>query len=152
MNYKKAKLYIFLIIAVLIIVNPVFFLSGCRNYDKKLDVAYFFKTEPEKTVLDFIHCLNNYDPEYIYNNFLMIKDKNNISKEKFIEEFSNILEDVDSIAIKKVTYLGYDNEMSKVVAEFDVKYKNGETVHNKKYIYLVEESGKWKIVFDKTFI
>ena len=42
--------------------------------------------------------------------------------------------------------------MSKVVVEFDVKYKNKDTSHYKKYIYLMKENSRWKIVFDKTFI
>ena len=94
----------------------------------------------------------NHDAEYIYNNLLLDKDKNNISKEKFISEFSSILSDIESITIKRTVYLGYENEMSKVVIEFDVKYSDGKSSQYKKYVYLISENNKWKIVFDKTFI
>ncbi len=63
-----------------------------------------------------------------------------------------ILADVKSIEINQVTYLGYENEMSKVVIDFSIKYVNGTSGDYKKYIYLLSENGKWKIVFDKTFI
>jgi hypothetical protein len=127
-------------------------MTGCREYDKKLDVAYFFKTEPEKAVLDFMQSLNNEDAYYIYDNLLPNNDKNNISREKFAREFVNILSDVDGIDVKRTVYLGYENNMSKVVAEFEIRYKNGELKRYKKYIYLIEENNKWKIVFKKTFI
>jgi len=127
-------------------------LSGCRNYDKKFDAVYFFKTEPEKAVLDFIYSMGNHDAEYIYNNLMLDKDRNNISKEKFMSEFSSILSDIDSIIIKRTVYLGYENEMSKVVVEFDVNYSGGKSSQYKKYVYLINENNKWKIVFDKTFI
>ncbi|MCL5069304.1 MAG: hypothetical protein M1308_00130 [Actinobacteria bacterium] len=138
----------------IVIVMSVFSLnlSGCRNYDRRFDAVYFFKTEPEKAVLDFIYSMRNHDAEYIYNNLMLDKDKNSISKEKFISEFSSILSDIDSIEIKRTVYLGYENEMSKVVVEFDVKYMGGKSSQYKKYVYLISESGKWKIVFDKTFI
>ncbi len=127
-------------------------MTGCREYDKKLDVAYFFKTEPEKAVLDFMQSLNNEDAYYIYDNLLPNNDKNNISREKFAREFVNILSGVDGIDVKRTVYLGYENNMSKVVAEFEIRYKNGELKRYKKYIYLIEENNKWKIVFKKTFI
>jgi hypothetical protein len=146
---KKIPVIFFIIIVT---TAPCFFLSGCRNYDRKFDAVYFFKTEPEKAVLDFIHSMENHDAEYIYDNLMLDKDKDNISKEKFISEFSSILDEIDSIDIKRTVYLGHENEMSKVVAEFDVKYTSGKSSQYKKYIYLISENSKWKIVFDKTFI
>ena len=127
-------------------------LPGCRNYDGKLDVAYFFKTEPEKAVLDFIQSLDNNDPDFIYTNLLLNEDKNNISREKYVNEFKDILSDVESIYVKRTVYLGYESDMSKVVVEFEVSYKNGEVKQYKKYIYLIEENNRWKIIFEKTFI
>lgn len=127
-------------------------LVGCRGYDNKLDVAYFLKTEPEKAVLDFFCSLNNKDPDFIYTNMLPESDKNNISRDKYVREFKEILSDIENIEVKKTVYLGYENNMSKVVAEFEVTYKNGEVKQYKKYIYLTEEENKWKIVFEKTFI
>ena len=139
-----------LIIAVLTL--PLLFLSSCREYDGKLDIVYFFKTEPEKAVVDFLYSLDNNDPEYIYSNLMLASDRNKISREKYNEEFTLILEDVESITLKKTVYLGYENDMSKVVAEFDIKYYNGELREQKKYFYLLEENGKWKIILEKTFI
>ncbi len=146
---KKISAIFFIIVVT---AAPGLYLSGCRNYDRKFDAVYFFKTEPEKAVLDFIYSMGNHDAEYIYNNLMLDKDKNNISKEKFISEFSSILSDIESISIKRIVYLGYENDMSKVVIEFDVKYTDGESSQYKKYIYLISENNKWKIVFDKTFI
>ena len=148
--YLKKISAIFFIIVVMAVLG--LHLSGCREYDRTFDVVYFFKTEPEKAVLDFIYSMGNHDAEYIYNNLMLDKDKNNISKEKFISEFSSILSDIDSIDIKRTVYLGYENEMSKVVVEFDVKYTGGKSSQYKKYVYLISENSKWKIVFDKTFI
>lgn len=144
-----------MMLVVLITCTPIsmaLFLTGCRNYDGGLDMAYFFKTEPEKAVLDFMHCLDDKDPGYIYDYLLPNKDRNNISREKFIEEFLNILSDVEDVKVGKTFYLGYEDNMGKVVAEFEVKYKNGEVKQYKKYIYLIKENDKWKIVFEKTFI
>ncbi len=145
------KVILFLALGMLIC-TILFQVAGCRNYDKKFDISYFFKTDPEKAVLDFLQSLNNHDAEYIYNNLILEKDRNNISKERFVKDFSDLLSDIESIDIKRTVYLGYENEMSKVVAEFDVKYKNGEVTSYKKYIYLLQENNKWKIVFEKTFI
>ncbi len=136
----------------ILVVIVIFIFSGCRNYDGEIDIAYFFKTEPERTVIDLIQSLNNNDPQYIYSNLILNRDKNNISKEKFEEEFLNILSDVENIEIERTVYLGYEHNMSKVVAEFSVEYKNGEVISYKKYIYLIEENNRWKIVFEKTFI
>ncbi len=127
-------------------------LAGCRGYDGKLDLDYFLKTEPEKAVLDFFYSLNNKDPDFIYTNLLPNSDKNNISRDKYVSEFKKILSDIESIDVKKTVYLGYENDMSKVVAEFEVTYKNGEVKQYKKYMYLTEEENKWKIIFEKTFI
>jgi hypothetical protein len=146
---EKLSAIFFIIISMAAL---VLCLSGCRNYDRKFDAVYFFKTEPEKAVLDFIQSMGNHDAGYIYNNLLLDKDKNNISKEKFISEFSSILSEIESIDIKRTVYLGYESEMSKVVVEFDVKYTSGKSSQYKKYVYLVSENSKWKIVFDKTFI
>ena len=130
-------------------------LPACRSYDGKFDVTYFFKTEPEKAVLDLFQSLANKDPDFIYTNLLPDKDRNSISREKFVDEFNNMLSvsDVESIDVKRTVYLGYENKMSTVVADFEVKYKNGEVKqYNKKYIYLTEENNKWKIISEKTFI
>ncbi len=144
----KKKFYIlFFLLLVFIIALP-----ACRNYDGKFDVTYFFKTEPEKAVLDFFQSLDNKDPDFVYTNLLQDKDKNNISREKYVSEFENILSDIESIDVKRTVYLGYENNMSKVVAEFEISYKNGEIKQYKKYIYLAEENDKWKIIFEKTFI
>ncbi|MDD5660054.1 MAG: NTF2-like N-terminal transpeptidase domain-containing protein [Actinomycetota bacterium] len=120
----------------------------------KIDAVYILKTDPEKAAIDFLKFLNDKNPDYIYNNLLSIKDKNNISSDKFKDELDLILTDIESIEIEKTTYLGYvDNDsLVKVVAQFSVKYLNGETKKYKKYIYLIEENKEWKIVFDKTFI
>ncbi|GAI80599.1 unnamed protein product, partial [marine sediment metagenome] len=96
--------------------------------------------------------LNNPDPDFIYTNLLPDKDRNSISRGKYVDEFNNILSNVESIDVKRTVYLGYENNMSKVVAEFEVNYKNGEVKQYKKYIYLTEENNKWKIIFEKTFI
>lgn len=137
---------------LLCLIIGTFIFTGCRSYDNKLDINYFFKTEPEKAVLDFFLSLDSKDPQYIYSNLLPNKDKNNISRQKFVEEFLNILSDVETIEIKRTFYLGYEDNMSKVVAEFEVRYKNGEVKQYKKYIYLIKENNKWKVVFEKTFI
>jgi len=135
-----------------LVILVVFITTACRSYDDRFDIVYFFKTEPEKAVLDFFQSLNNKDPDYIYTNLLLDKDKDNISREKYIEDFGEILSAIEKISILSTVYLGYENDMSKVVAEFEVTYKNGEIKQYKKYIYLAEEGGKWKIIFEKTFI
>jgi hypothetical protein len=142
------------ILLLLLIILTAVFSSSCGLSNIKINAGYILKTDPEKAVIDFIKALNTKSPEYIYSNLLCIKDKNNISKDKFTEELNLILSDIDIIEISKTTYLGYEENGSlvKVVAEFIVKYKNGEESKYKKYIYLVEESQKWKIVFEKTFI
>lgn len=145
------KIYISTVI-IIISLSSLFIFSGCRNYDEKVDIVYFFKTEPEKAVIDFLGALNQKDAEYIYNNLILSVDKNSISREKYLEEFSKIFKDIASVAVTKTVYLGYENEMSKVVAEFDVTYHNGEMKGYKKYFYLLEENGSWKIIFEKTFI
>ena len=130
------KIYLSVIIPVLI--ASFFTFTSCREYDGRFDVVYFFKTEPEKAVVDFLESLNNKDSGYIYSNLMLTADKNSISREKYSEELSEILKDVESVVIKKTVYLGYENEMSKVVAEFDVTYYNGEIKEYKKYFYLLE--------------
>jgi len=145
------KIYISTVI-IIISLSSLFIFSGCRNYDEKVDIVYFFKTEPEKAVIDFLGALNQKDAEYIYNNLILSVDKNSISREKYLEEFSKIFKDIASVAVTKTVYLGYENEMSKVVAEFDVTYHSGEMKDYKKYFYLLEENGSWKIIFEKTFI
>jgi len=127
-------------------------LSGCREYDKKLDIPYYFKTDPEKAVLDFIYAMANQDTGYIYDKLILDRDKKSLSREKFLRELSEIMSDIESIQVERTVYLGYENDMSKVVVEFEVKYSNGDSSRYKKYIYLQEENSRWKIVFDKTFI
>ncbi|MDD3776238.1 MAG: NTF2-like N-terminal transpeptidase domain-containing protein [Actinomycetota bacterium] len=126
--------------------------TGCRSYDHSVDIGYFFKTGPEKAVLDFLQAMENHDPGYLYDQLLLNKDKNNISRDRYIEEFKGILSDVQQIEVSETVYLGYEANMSKVVAEFSVIYMNGDLKEYKKYIYLQEENGRWKIVFEKTFI
>ena len=136
----------------MIILVLITLFTGCREYDGRLDIAYFFKTEPEKSVIDFLECLNQKDAEYIYQNFLHSSEKSSVSREKYVEEFGKILFEVEGVRIIKTVYLGYEKEMSKVVAEFDVIYKNGETKQYKKYFYLTEEGNSWKLILEKTFI
>lgn len=145
------KIYTIVMIMILFL-SFSFIFSGCRNYDGKFDIVYSFKTEPEKAVIDFLESLDHKDAEYIYNNLILSGDKNSISREKYLEEFSKILEDIVSVAVTRTVYLGYENEMSKVVAEFDITYHNGEIKEYKKYFYLLEENSSWKIIFEKTFI
>ncbi len=149
---KEAFKKVLSVLIILALLLPLLFLTSCREYDGKLDIVYFFKTGPEKAVVDFLHSLDNHDPEYIYSNLMLASDRNNISREKYTDEFSLILEDVESIKIKRTVYLGYENDMSKVVAEFDIKYYNGKLREQKKYFYLLEENGEWKIILEKTFI
>lgn len=147
---KKRSIVIMMILVFTI--SSVFFISGCREYDGRIDIAYFFKTEPEKAVIDFIECLNQKDAEYIYYNFLLSSEKNSVSREKYMEEFEEILREIERIETSKTVYLGYEQEMSKVVAEFAITYHNGEIKQYKKYFYLIEEGNSWKIILEKTFI
>jgi hypothetical protein len=154
MSYLKSRPLVLIVLAFLIILSVLAMLSmaGCRQYDNKIDAVYFFKTDPEKAVLDFIYAINNHDAQYIYSALLPDSDKRNIDKDKFVREMDEILADVEKIEINQITYLGYENEMSKVVIDFSIKYVNGKSGDYRKYIYLLSENGKWKIVFDKTFI
>lgn len=145
------KIYVLTVI-IIFFLSSLFIFSSCRNYDGRFDIAYYFKTEPEKAVIDFLQSLDHKDAEYIYNNLVLSGDKNGISREKYLEEFSKILEDIVSVSITGTVYLGYESEMSKVVAEFDVTYRDGEVRDYKKYFYLLEENNSWKIIFEKTFI
>ncbi len=149
-SYKKRLIVILMILVVML--SSVLFLSGCREYDGRMDIAYFFKTEPEKAVIDFLECLNQKDTDYIYSNFLLSSEKSSVSREKYTEEFEVILKEIDGIKTTKTVYLGYEQEMSKVVAEFEIIYLNGEIKQYKKYFYLIEEGGSWKIILEKTFI
>jgi hypothetical protein len=137
---------------LVILLVLLFFVTGCRQYDDKLDIAYFFKTDPEKAVLDFLYALNSHDADYIYDSLLLDSDRRNISREKFIEEMDIILAELTSIKVEKIVYLGYEEDMGKVVVEFSIIYLNDESASYKKYVYLKEENGTWKIVLDKTFI
>ncbi len=137
---------------IIISAGAMLSLTGCRQYDNRIDAVYFFKTDPEKAVLDFMNAMNNHDAQYIYASLLPDRDKRNIDKDKFVRELNEILADVENIKINQITYLGYENEMSKVVIDFSIKYTNGESGDYRKYIYLLLENDKWKIVFDKTFI
>ncbi|MHB1346266.1 MAG: NTF2-like N-terminal transpeptidase domain-containing protein [Candidatus Humimicrobiaceae bacterium] len=141
-----------LLISVLILI--VIFSCSCSFSNIKMNAAYILKTDPEKSVIDFLKYLNAKTPLYIYDNLLSVKDKDRISKDKFIEELNLILSDIDEIVILKTTYLGFEDKggLVKVVTEFEIKYKNSEINKYKKYVYLVEENKKWKIVFEKTFI
>jgi hypothetical protein len=147
-----SKATVFLLISIIILI--VVFSCSCSFSNIKINAAYILKTDPEKSVIDFLKSLSTKSPVYIYDNLLSVKDKDNISKDKFTEELSLILTDIDEIEILKTTYLGYEDKggLVKVVVEFKVKYKNSEINKYKKYIYLVEENQKWKIVFEKTFI
>jgi hypothetical protein len=137
-----------------VVVLTAVFSCSCSFSDIRLNAAYILKTDPEKSVIDFLRSLDTKAPLYIYDNLLSVEDKDNISKDKFTEELNLILTDIDDIEILKTTYLGYEDEggLVKVVVEFKVKYKNSEINKYKKYVYLVEENKKWKIVFEKTFI
>jgi hypothetical protein len=146
------KRTIFIILTLIVITLLLAVLTACRKSDGEFDMVYFFKTEPEKAVLDFLYALDNKDPDYIYTNLLPDKDKNNISREKYTEELNKILYTVEKIDIIRITYLGYEGDIGKVVAEFKVSYTSGEVNQYKKYIYLTEEGNKWKILFEKTFI
>jgi hypothetical protein len=151
MRSSKKRLIVILIILT-VMLSSILFLSGCREYDGRMDIAYFFKTEPEKAVIDFLESLNQKDTDYIYSNFLLSSEKSSVSREKYTEEFKVILKEIDGIKTTKTVYLGYEQEMSKVVAEFKITYLNGEIKQYKKYFYLIEEGGSWKIILEKTFI
>ena len=151
MRFSKKRLIVILMI-LMVMLSSVLFLSGCREYDGRMDIAYFFKTEPEKAVIDFLECLNQKDTDYIYSNFLLSSEKSSVSREKYTEEFEVILKEIDGTKTTKTVYLGYEQEMSKVVAEFEITYLNGEIKQYKKYFYLIEEGSSWKIIFEKTFI
>jgi len=148
-SFKKR--FIVILMMLMFILSSVL-LSGCREYDGRMDIAYFFKTEPEKAVIDFLECLNQKDPDYIYSNFLLSSEKSSVSREKYMEEFEEMLKEIDRIKTTKTVYLGYEQEMSKVVAEFEITYYDGEIKQYKKYFYLIEEGSNWKIIFEKTFI
>lgn len=149
---RSSKKRFIVILTILVFILSSVLLSGCREYDGRMDIAYFFKTEPEKAVIDFLECLNQKDPDYIYSNFLLSSEKSSVSREKYMEEFEEILKEIDIIKMTKTVYLGYEQEMSKVVAEFEITYHNGEVKQYKKYFYLTEEGSSWKIIFEKTFI
>ena len=149
---SSKKRFIVILTILMVMLSSVLFLSGCREYDGRMDIAYFFKTEPEKAVIDFLECLNQKDTDYIYSNFLLSSEKSSVSREKYTEEFEVILKEIDGIKTTKTVYLGYEQEMSKVVAEFEIIYLNGEIKKYKKYFYLIEEGGSWKIILEKTFI
>ena len=149
---SSKKRFIVILTILMVMLSSVLFLSGCREYDGRMDIAYFFKTEPEKAVIDFLECLNQKDTDYIYSNFLLSSEKSSVSREKYTEEFEVILKEIDGTKTTKTVYLGYEQEMSKVVAEFEITYLNGEIKKYKKYFYLIEEGGSWKIILEKTFI
>ena len=153
---EKSRKKIRQIFTVLIIIPVILAVSivsgGCRTYDGELDIAYFFKTEPEKTVVDFLYSIKNHDADYIYSNLLPESDRRSISRERFTRELSEIFSEIENLEVNRIVYLGYENEMSKVVVEFDVEYSDGTTGNYKKYIFLIKENDIWKILFDKTFI
>jgi hypothetical protein len=149
---SRPKVLMALVFLIILAASGMLSMAGCRQYDNKLDAVYFFKTDPEKAVLDFMYAVNNHDAQYIYTALLPDRDKRNIDKDKFVREMDEILSDVENVEINRITYLGYEDEMSKVVIDFNIKYINGTSGDYRKYIYLLSENGKWKIVFDKTFI
>ena len=154
-NILKSKNFLFKAIVffmLFMVLSSLTIISGCRSYDNKFDISYFFKTEPEKVVLDFLYSIGNHDAEYIYSNLLLDSDRRNISREKFTEQMSGIFSNVRNIQINEIVYLGYENEMSRVVVDFEVEYTDGSFSHYKKYFFLYKENNKWKIIFDKTFI
>ncbi len=69
-----------------------------------------------------------------------------------MEEFEEILKEIERVKTTKTVYLGYEKELSKVVVEFEITYHDGEIKQYKKYFYLIEEGSSWKIIFEKTFI
>lgn len=147
------RAHAFIVLSIILVVLAVLItISGCRTYDNEIDIAYFFKTEPEKTVIDFLYSMKNHDADYIYSNLLPESDRRSISRERFTRELSEIFSEIENIEISSIVYLGYENEMSKVVVEFDVEYSDGIISNYKKYIFLIKESDSWKILFDKTFI
>ncbi len=147
MSPIKKYLHIGVLLAILLAI----FSFGC-GIEIKTDALYFLKTEPERAVIDFINYLNDKEPQYIYDNLLTNSDKTNISREKFSEEMLIILSDVEEVKVLNTIYLGYENNHSKVVAEVEVIYRNGETKQYKRYMYLIEENKLWKIILGKTFI
>ncbi len=151
MRSSKKRIIVIFVILVFVLLYALL-LSGCREYDGRMDIAYFFKTEPEKAVIDFLECLNQKDPDYIYSNFLLSSEKNSVSREKYMEEFEEILKEIERVKTTKTVYLGYEKELSKVVVEFEITYHDGEIKQYKKYFYLIEEGSIWKIIFEKTFI
>ncbi len=148
---KIKKSFLFLSILIMPMIFCLVFSPGCSINNIKQNIGYLVKTEPEKTVIDFLDALGSNRPDIIYEDLLKTEDKNSISKEKFVSELNVILNDIENIEIKNTIYLGYEKEFAKVVCEFSVKYVNGEIKDYKKYIYLLEENKSWKIVFDKTF-
>src|SRR5665811_656402 len=78
------------ILLVVIIALTAMFSWGCSFASIKIDAAYILKTDPERSVIDFLKSLNAKSPVYVYDNLLSVKDKDNISKDKFIEELSLI--------------------------------------------------------------
>ncbi len=149
---RISRIIIKVFMAFLLMLSVLITLFGCRSYDNELDIAYFFKTEPEKAVIDFLYAIENHDADYVYGNLLPESDRRSISREKFTSELSRIFSGIENIEIKQIVYLGYEDEMSKVVVEFDVEYVDGSISNYKKYIFLVKENNNWKIMFDKTFI
>jgi len=155
MNFRRkigTSISLTILLLIITVILLVFVFNSCSLQDAKNKIIYIVKTEPEKATIDFIEALGRKKPEFIYDNLLTEKDKNNISREKFVEEFNIILSDIDEIKINETVYLGYEKEFAKVVAEFNVKYVNGEVKDYKKYIYLIEENKSWRIVFEKTFL
>ena len=109
-NMTKAKRinFLFIIFILLSFTAGSLIFTGCRNYDGKFDVAYFFKTEPEKAVIDFLNSIENHDAEYIYSNFLPDDDRRKVSREKFIRELSEIFSKfMGLINVNRLNYLAF---------------------------------------------
>ncbi len=146
------KKNIFVIIIIFVVTALLFPTAGCRKYDDRFDLSYFFKTEPEKATIDFLYAVRDHDAEYIYSNLLPDSDRRNISKEKFIRELDQIFSSVKEIQINQTVYLGLEESTGKVVVEFTATYANGQVSEYKKYFFLILENNLWKILFGKTFI
>ena len=107
MRFSK-KRFIVILMMLIFSFSSVLLLSGCREYDGRMDIAYFFKTEPETAVIDFLECLNQKDTDYIYSHFLLSSEKNSVSREKYTEEFEEILKEIEGVKTTKTVYLGYE--------------------------------------------
>jgi len=86
-NNMKIRALLYSGLAILIIPLLLVVASSCRNYGGDFDIVYFFKTEPEKTVIDFLESLDNKDAVYIYNNLMISEDKVLLAGRNFWKSF-----------------------------------------------------------------